>query len=197
VTKCLLFLVALASVAIVLPSAAQQPDRVEPTRDRPMRFSAVAVDMSEGTTGAVNVVIERWTSNEERAALLSVLGQGGQPKLFTALRRVRPRAGYLQHRGGVAFPLRYTSHEVLPDGTRKIVVAADAPVHFVAEPRNRPSVKYPFTFVEMRLGTDGKGEGRMIASNFIAINNGRFELEAGGVEPVRLTTITEHHGSKD
>lgn len=55
---------------------------------------------------------------------------------------------------------------------------------------------YPFSFVEMRMKPDGKGEGRLLAATAVDVKNGRLELENYGQEPVRLTSITEHRKKK-
>ena len=50
---------------------------------------------------------------------------------------------------------------------------------------------FPFTLIEMRMGKDGKGEGKILAATAVSVKNGRLELQAYGSEPAKLTTITE------
>ena len=83
---------------------AQQPAGVAgtptemPTKKDPLRFTAFNVSMPTGVAGVTDIVIERWTTVEERTALLKLVetakyGEGGQRKLLNALQKVKPRSG--------------------------------------------------------------------------------------------------------
>ena len=80
---------------------------------------------------------------------------------------------------------------MLEDGTRRIVIATDKPVGFLAASRGSRILDYPFTLVEMRMTPDGKGEGRLLAATAIGVEDGKLQLENYGQQPVRLTTITQ------
>jgi hypothetical protein len=43
----------------------------------------------------------------------------------------------------------------------------------------------------MRMGTNNKGEGRMLARSAITIKDGRLQLENYGNEPIKLSEITQ------
>jgi hypothetical protein len=58
---------------------------------------------------------------------------------------------------------------------------------------NRPrSADYEFTLAEIRLGKDGKGEGKIVTPAKISWNKDRnaIEITNYGTEPVRLTQVT-------
>lgn len=188
---------------LALPIAAQQPAPVDmPTAKDPLRFSAFAVSLQGGRAGNVEIHIERWTTDAERQTLVDLLAgasfkSGGQAKLLEALQKVKPRTGFIRTSNSLGWDLRYARENLLPDGTRQIVIATDKPVSFLAAARQSRSMDYPFTFVEMRMKPNDKGEGRLLAATAIDVKNGRLELENYGQEPVRLTTITEHERKKD
>jgi hypothetical protein len=191
------------ALALVLPLSAQQPAPAAPatpadvpTVKDPLRFSAFAVSMPAGQAGVVEIAIERWTTDAERQSLLELLGassfkEGGQAKLLEALQKVKPRTGFIRTPNSLGWDLRYARENMLADGTRQIVIATDKPVSFLAAASGSRSMDYPFSFVEMRMKPNDKGEGRLLAATAVDVKNGRLELENYGQEPVRLTTITQ------
>jgi hypothetical protein len=186
-------------LALLAPLSARQTDI--PTKKDPLRFSAFAVSMPAGQAGVVDIVIERWTTDAERQALLDVLAgasfkSGGQTKLLSALQKVKPRTGYIRTSRSLGWDLRYARENVLPDGTRQIVIATDKPVSFLAAASGGRLMDYPFSFVEMRMKDNEKGEGRLLVATAVDFKNGRLELENYGQEPVRLTTITQERKKK-
>jgi hypothetical protein len=184
-------------LALVAPLAARQADTPStPTKRDPLRFSAFAVSMPTGQAGVVDIVIERWTTDAERQSLLDVLAgasfrAGGQDKLLNALQKVKPRTGYIRTSKSLGWDLRYARENMLADGMRQIVIATDKPVSFLAAASGSRVMDYPFSFVEMRMKPNDKGEGRLLVATAVDIKNGRLELENYGQEPVRLTTITQ------
>jgi hypothetical protein len=192
-----------AVLALVVPLAAQSPAAEQvPTEKDPIRFSAFAVSMQGGRAGVVEIVVERWTPDDERKKLLEVLAgadfnAGGQDKLLKALQDVKPRTGYIRTPNSLGWDLKYAKEFHMPDGTRQIVIATDKPVSFLAARNASRSMDYPFTFVEMRFKKgENKGEGRLLAATAVSYKEGKLELENYGQEPIRLTTITQETDKK-
>jgi len=167
-----------------------------PSTKNPVRFSAFAVGMQQGQAGQIDIAIERWTTDEERKELLDLLAgtelrSGGQDKLLQALQAIQPRVGFIRTPKTIAWDLKYAWQSALPDGTRQIVIATDKPVSFLTASNSGDALNYPFTLIEMRMGKDGTGEGRLLAATAVSVENGKLELKAYGLEPVKLTKITE------
>jgi hypothetical protein len=190
--------VAAAALVLGTPALARQgavPQ--EPTAKDPIRFSAFGVSMQAGISGAIQIAIERWTTDDERTALLNTMAKGGQNALLNALQDVKVRTGFIRTSNSMGYDLRYCRDNILPDGSRQIVIATDKPVSFLAASRQTRNMDYPFTFVEMRFAKGSlKGEGKMLAQTALSVKNGRLELENYGQEPVRLTTITQQVDKK-
>jgi hypothetical protein len=57
---------------------------------------------------------------------------------------------------------------------------------------NTRSADYDFMLCEIRLGPDGKGEGKLATAAKISYDKekGQVEVEDYGIEPVRLTQVT-------
>lgn len=188
-----------AALALLVPIAAQQAPALDaPTTKEPWRFRAVLQTQGQdaGLQGVADVVIERWSTDAERKSLVDLLAgttlkTGGQDKLLRALQNVKPRTGYIKLPNSLGWDLRYARDNVQPDGTRQIVIATDKPVSFAAAARGSESNDYPFTLLEMRMGANNKGEGRMLARSAITTKDGRLQLENYGNEPIKLSEITQ------
>jgi hypothetical protein len=152
------------------------------------------VDTSEvaGRTraGTVEITIERWSTDEERRNLQAALKEGGPDALLKALQKQKDRAGFIRGTGRLGYPLRFAHQIPLPGGGRRILVATDRPISFL-ESLNRPrSIDYPFTIVDIRLGADGEGEGKLLPLAKVTANDDNvIEVENYASVPVRLTKV--------
>jgi hypothetical protein len=184
---------ALTLLAFAAPLTAQSG---VPTKKDPIRFSCFNVSMDTGMAGDTEIAIERWTAPAERQSLLDVLagakwGEDGQAKLLKALQKIKPRVGFIRTPNSLGWDLKYAWDATLPDGTRQIVIATDKPVSMGAAMGGGTAMDYPFTFIEMHMKPNEKGEGRMLAASSIIVKDGKVQLENYGNEPVRLTQIIE------
>jgi hypothetical protein len=159
-----------------------------------LRLRAIAVNMSgvgPATAGSLDIVVERWSSDEERDRLRSALALEGSDALLTALRKIRPRAGYIKGPFEIGWNVKYAREQPTPDGGRSIILGTERPMSFW-EAVNRPrSADYQFTLAEIRLNKDGKGEGKIVTPAKISWNQETeaIEITNYGTEPVRLTRV--------
>ena len=138
-----------------MPASPPQAGTVITKKD-PLRFTAFGVNMQRGFSGTIDIGIERWTTDAERASLLDVVAgtkeaRSSQDKLVSVLQDVKPRAGYIRSARSVGWDIMYARENMLPDGTRQIVIVTDKPVTFWAASNSSRTMDYPFTMVEMRF----------------------------------------------
>jgi hypothetical protein len=187
--------------AIILAACAWAGAAWAPTvdaKDPVERLTAFAVDMSAkpdartggARSGTVNVTIERWSTEREKDLLTGALKEGGPDLLLRQLQKIDDPAGQIYTPGNIGTPLRFAWQSPLPDGGRRIVVATDRRIGFL-EAVNRPrSFDYPFLVLDIRMGADGKGEGKLLPVARIEASEDRlFEVESYASEPVRLTQV--------
>ena len=166
-----------------------------PAADALLRLRAFAVNMSGvggGRAGTIDIVIERWSTDEEREKLRDVLIEKGADKLLDTLKDIKPRTGYLRTSTSLGWDTYYARETPFGDGGRRIIVATDRRMSF-AERSNQPrSADYEFTLVEIRLDKNGKGQGKYAVAAKIDYNKDTrtIEIENYGIEPVRLTEVT-------
>jgi hypothetical protein len=173
--------------AAVATVAAAGPQSTPPPED----FTALAVAM--GNVGpaqptTVDISITRWSTEEERARLITTLVEKGADALLEELRDTEP-VGRIRTLDSVGYDLRFAHQAPLEGGGRRVVIATDRPIAFW-EAREQPrSRDYPFTMIELRLKPNGKGEGKLsIATKIVPVGKTIY-LEDYGTQPVLLTNV--------
>jgi hypothetical protein len=173
--------------------AAVVPFALAQTSGAAQRFTAIAVNLSNvGRTGQgrVEIVVNRWSTDAERDRLLTTLLEKGPEKLLSTLQNTK-RVGYIRTPNSIGYDLHFARSTPGEDGGERIVLATDRRISFW-EATNRPrSFDYPFTVIELRLGRDGQGEGKMSVATKITADNEHktIVLEDYANQPVMLQDI--------
>jgi hypothetical protein len=160
------------------------------TNGTPERYTALAVNMDRGTSGAIEIVVDRWSTDQQRDTLMSVMKKDGPGRLLDVLQDM-PRMGYLRTPDSIGWDIHFARKIPSEDGGYRVVLLTDRRVGFW-EAVNRPrSIDYPFTFIELRLNRDGEGEGKMsLATRIIADDRSNVvTLENYNTQPVTLKNI--------
>ena len=160
----------------------------------PEHFTAFAVTTGGPRTpagaGQVDITVTRWSTEEETDRFLAALKKGGHEALIDEFADAKP-VGAIRSPASLGYDLRYAQQEDLGDGMRRIVLATDRPMSF-SETVNRPlSADYPFTFIELRLNAEGRGEGKLaIASALAASRNGKMiQVYNYDTQPIQLNEV--------
>lgn len=158
------------------------------------RFSATANNMSnvgpQGVLGPVDIIINRYSTEDERNRFLGVLAERGPEGLLEVFRKSKS-IGRLAAPGRLGYEIRYAAKVPGEDGGYRVVIATDRLMSFF-EVRNQPrTVDYPFTVVQLNIGPDGKGEGRASVYTRITTDkrNNTIILEDFGSQPVMLMNV--------
>jgi hypothetical protein len=177
------------AVAVALQGTAFAAKPVE-------HLTAFAVDMSNiaGRTraGTVDIIINRWSSDQERDTLRAALREGGTDGLLRALQKIKKPAGYIRSTGSIGYPLRFAREIPTSDGGRRIIVATDRPVSFLEATTQPRTMDYPFMLIDVRLGANGKGQGKLLPLAKVTESEDHVvEIENYASEPVRLSEVRE------
>jgi hypothetical protein len=159
-------------------------------------LTAFAVDMSNMASrtraGTVDIVINRWSSDEERDTLRAALREGGTDSLLKALQKIKEPAGYIRTPSSIGYPLRFARQITNPDGGKRIIVATDRYVSFLEATTQPRTIDYPFMLVDIRIGPDGKGTGKLMPLAKVTESEDHVvEIENYASEPVRLNEVRE------
>jgi len=187
-------LVSVFALACLLAITMGLPGRVAGQTSRTQeRFTAFAVNMGNfgpTRTGTVEIVVTRWSTDDEREMLLGALLDKGSDALLDELRETR-RVGYIRTPNSIGYDLHFAQNIPGEDGGRRVILVTDRPISFW-EAANQPrSIEYPFTLIELRLDCDGEGEGKMSIATKITGDKefGLIELEDYALQPVRLMGV--------
>jgi hypothetical protein len=184
-TSVSLVVAAALALPIGAPSALAKDEAI-------LRLRAFAIDMNRSRTGSIDIVIERWSTEQETEKLRGVLIEKGGDHLLPALQKIKPRCGYVRTSNSLGWDLHFARETVLSDGTRKIVVATDRPMTMWELRNAGRSTDYEFSLAEIRLPAEGKGQGKAISMAKLSFNKEKNTLEIENYEqqPLRLNEIT-------
>jgi hypothetical protein len=189
-----------AAAAAVATLAWAAPVTRAQTKGAPVRFTAMAVNMSNvgrDGTGTVQIEVDRWSSQADREKLVSTLLDKGPEKLLDVLRDM-PRVGYIRSTTSIGWDLHYAHETPLPEGGRRIILATDRPIGFREAYSSARTLDYPFTVIEIHMNRDGEGEGKMsIATRITADKEDKVvQLEDFANQPVMLKSVKEERTSR-
>jgi hypothetical protein len=157
------------------------------------RYVATAINMGvPGPTGAgtVQMDIEKWSTDADHDRLKTVLIEQGPDKLLETLQKM-PRVGFIRTPNSIGYDLHYARRTATADGGERVVMMTDRYIGFW-EAKNRPrTIDYPFTLIEMHIGPDGRGEGKLSLATKITVDKDSNEvvLENYASQPVQLTNV--------
>ena len=134
-------------------------------------FTFVATDAPKGVVDPdrYRVRIERWSSDAERDQLVQAIGEHGTTDLLKGMRDVRA-VGHLEWPGGLEYSIKYARRMPRAEGGSDIILVLDRPV-WAWWPDAKAagiSTNDPYTVVQLRVDTSGKGEGRFAAPAHVA-----------------------------
>jgi hypothetical protein len=160
------------------------------THGQPEDFTAIAIanDNLGSGAGTVLISIDRWSTDTERATLVTTLREKGPRALLDRLQDVRS-VGRIRSPDSLGYDLRYAHQAKAEDGGRRIVIVTDRPIGFWEAWANARSVEYPFTVIQMQIGPDGTGKGTMSVATKVRAYGDIIELENFSSAPVMLTEI--------
>jgi hypothetical protein len=152
-----------------------------------------------GGTFQIKVVVDQWTSVEERQRLLEVFKAGGSEALMTELRK--QKAGYIVPPSFSRWPsweIDVASLIETEDGTI-VRVFTERPIIFGEAYYNTRSKDYEFGIVELKLDKDGKGEGTTIPAVKLSLDEqGNIVVESlpSNTGPQRIMAVKEWKDKK-
>jgi len=195
---------AATAVAVILSGVTTAARQTEPgLLPLPLRMTAFAVNMSNvasgKTTAVMDIRITRWSTQKQREDLITTATEKGQDALLRALQKM-PDHGRISipgwqgpdpHNARLGWVLHYAYETPGEDGGYRIGIATDRYIG-MWEARNQPrTIDYPFSLIEIRVGKDGKGVGKMAVATKIDYDKKKKQivLENYSSEPVRLNDV--------
>lgn len=183
--------VILAPLLFAATALARDPKPIE-------TFRAFAASLGTGRTAVIEIGVYRWSTDAERERLLTTLQEFGRDKLIDELQKIRPPVGYMRTPRSVAYDLYYARSRPMPDGSRRVVLATNRRVSFREVAGSSRSLQYQLTLIEIRLDSNGKGEGKLVPAAKVTwdTREKRIEIENYSSLPVDLLDVTIGAGGR-
>jgi hypothetical protein len=163
-------------------------------------FAAKApYDGDSGSPSRIDIMIERWSTDKELEDLRGALTKNGADGLLPVLQGMRRRAGVVlipgvPHSGARARLRRpfnvYFARQIETPKGRQVILGAD---HYLAF--GQPTADWPddfeFSLVDIRLGPDGTGVGKVARAGNVAYNKEAKVIEVSNYSkaPAQLTEV--------
>jgi hypothetical protein len=160
--------------ALLLFGAGRTDGRAQATATHET-FTAKIVNMSVGGGQDLKIDLFRWSSDDERAALVAALKDNNDKALADAIQKAAS-LGTIWTPESLGYTIRYAYRDMMSNGSERVIVATDRrlgswsgqvwkPLHPLA------TADYPFSVIELHLTRGGTGEGKMSIANKIVTDD--------------------------
>jgi len=156
-------------------------------------FTAQAVNRAESAVllpSTVDIHIGRWSAEVEKDRFARALLDRGTDALLEALRKA-PVAGQIRTPNTFPYDVQFAWQEPLPDGGRRVLLITDRAIVVWNDVMRLQALDDLFTVIELRLSSDGEGEGKVAIGSNIHVNRSLdlIELRDYDSAPVRLIDV--------
>ncbi len=180
----------LVLLAVALLATASGPALAEEKKEAIEKFTGRAFSLDRGEAAFLDIVIEEWTTPEERQALIQTFLDGGSKALYDALEH-QSRKGYLKLPNTLGYDMQY-AWQVEVEGKRHIVLASNRPMGFLELARNSRSTDYNVSLVVLEIDPEtGEGEGNAAGGAELSLDEetGRLNIAIRGTRPTQLKKV--------
>jgi hypothetical protein len=177
-------------IAAAVPAVSAQDKKTE-TIDA----QAMGTSTQLGRNVAVKIIIQQYSTQEDRQTLVDAFKKGQSQGLVKALEDMKP-VGRIAITGTVGYELSYIALIPTPTG-RKIRFAANRPIRFGEAYNNTPSTAYNLTAGEITLNDSNKNKSTGVlypAAQLIINKQGQLQIELRR-NPWKLVNIIDWNGA--
>ena len=166
-------------LALGLLTAARIDGRAQaPAPAKHETFTAKTINMSVGASQNVKIDVFRWSTEDERKALVSAVKDHNEKAIAEAFQKA-PSLGSIWTNESLGYSIRYAFSDTMANGMERVIVLTDSQLGSWSGQIWKPlqasgSVSYPYSLIELRLNRTGTGEGKIsLAGTVIADDNAR------------------------
>ena len=145
----------------------------------PLNVSGVISSM--GSAGPQTIMfqgeVKGFTTDAEVAKFQDILKEKGQRELVDTL-YASEQKGYVRIGPSRGYPIPVIRSKVLPNGGRRIAFAAARPLSFAGVEAGAAQTDYPIGIIEVTVGPDGKGEGKIYGMIQASFKDGELDLSS-------------------
>jgi len=191
VLTCVLVSAVMLAGLVAIPAVAAQDD--DPGHQ--MKWLAVARPQGNLASGGrnprtrVEIVVERWSTEEERLKYVGLLAEQGYQEVVAAFHKAEP-VGRVRVGSGASYPLSFASMRE-EDGKHLVTLATDRPIGGFEGMHQNVTMRFAFVIVQLTLGDDNKGDGAFTPAAEIKADTSTMTVTFEGYDtkPYRLFDI--------
>jgi hypothetical protein len=152
-----------------------------------VRYTGTAVSTVGSHTAPVVIHIDEFTTDQDMQRLAQALTEKGPAGLRDAAFELDQ--GWVRIGDSLGFPIAVAVRKPTPEG-EKVTIVVDRYVDFFEIWHHLRSADYPFTYIEMTLGRDGKGQGELQPlAKVRLLPGGKLDVEGLAVPPMKLLNV--------
>ncbi len=140
-------------------------------------------------TAEVQIVINRWSTDEERQGVLNATMDKDERSVAKTLASLEP-VGFFREISKRGYDLRY-ARKAADGDTTVITLATDRPIAMFEATQSTRSSKHNVSIIELRVDAEGTGEGTLAAGVRIRFDEkqNHLVLEDYSFAPLRLSNV--------
>ncbi|HTT20487.1 MAG TPA: hypothetical protein VMG82_16170 [Candidatus Sulfotelmatobacter sp.] len=129
-----------------------------------------------GKLANVNILIESYSTEDDRDTLIAAFKKRGQDGLVDALQGMKPKGRIRFASGGVGNDIKYIM-ELPAENGRRLRLVTDRWLAFGELYNSTRSADYSVGAIELNLTPDGKGSGTVLPACKLTVNKKKNEIE--------------------
>ena len=145
----------------------------------PMTIQATARGTSTqlGKIYNVNIIVQRYSTPEDRQALIDAFKRSGQDGLVSVLEDMKPKGRIRFASGGVGNDIKYIIELPAEKGHRRLRLVTDRTLAFGELYQGTRSSDYTVGAIDLDLTPDGKGSGTVLPACKLTVNKKKQQVE--------------------
>jgi len=142
-----------------------------------IQATAMGTSTQLGKMYSVNIIVEQFSTPEDRAALIDAFKRSGQDGLVNVLEDMKPKGRIRFASGGVGNDIKYIIELPAEKGHRRLRLVTDRTLAFGELYQGTRSRDYTVGAIELDLTPDGKGSGTVLPACKLTVNKKKQQVE--------------------
>jgi hypothetical protein len=142
-----------------------------------IQATAMGTSTQLGRMYNVNILIEQYSTPDDRRALIDAFKGSGQDGLVGVLEDMKPKGRLRFASGGVGNDIKYIMELPAEKGHRRLRLVTDRTLAFAELYQGTRSRDYTVGAIELDLTLDGKGSGTVLPACKLTVNKKKQQVE--------------------
>ena len=150
---------------------------IEAQQRMTIQATAMGTSTQLGQIYNVNIMIQQFSTPEDRKALIDAFKRSGQDGLVSVLEDMKEKGRIRFASGGVGNDIKYIIELPAEKGHRRLRLVTDRTLAFAELYQGTRSRDYTVGAIELDLTPDGKGSGTVLPACKLTVNKKKQQVE--------------------